>query len=277
MFRLFKTAIKKLSKEKKISLEEFKFELIRANVSFEIAEEIIKSLEDKKVKNIKEFLKNELSNFLKQEKFDFIEYVKNKLENKNNILILFFGFNGSGKTTTIAKIGYLLKKHNISVIFAAGDTFRAAAIEQLSEHGSKLGIPVIKHKYGGDPAAVVYSAKKYAESKKCVILADTAGRLPSDKNLMEELKKIIRVNNPDFRILVLDSLTGNDIVEQINKFNEIGFDGIILTKLDVNERGGSVISVKQRIDKPILYTGTGQEYSDLEEYDYVRIVSKLID
>jgi len=265
---------------KKISekdLERFKLELIRANVSLEVAEKIIQKLKGKEKRDAKKFLKEILLDLLKQEKFDFLKFVKNKIKEKGCCLVIFFGFNGSGKTTTIAKLGYLLKKEKINVVFAAADTFRAAAIEQISKHGEKLGIKVIKHKYGSDPAAVVFDSKKHAEANRSVVLADTAGRTHIDKNLMMELKKIVRVNNPDYNILVLDSLTGSDILEQIEKFEELGFDAIILTKVDVNEKGGAIITVKQKTDKPILFLGTGQGYGDLEEFEPERIVSKLLD
>ena len=283
MFNFFRKKIKetinRISKEKKISerdLEKFKFDLFRANVSLEVAEKIVESLKDKEGKSAKLLLKRELENLLEQEKFDFLKFVKDKVKKQGYCVIVFFGFNGSGKTTAIAKIGYLLKKQKIPVVFAAADTFRAAAIEQISKHGENLGIKVIKHKYGGDPAAVVFDAKGHVKSVGGVALVDTAGRVHADKNLMEELKKIIRVNEPDYKILVLDSLTGNDILEQVERFDEVGFDGIILTKVDVNEKGGAIISVKQKTDKPILFLGVGQGYKDLDEFDSKKIVERLL-
>ena len=285
----FQGIIKKFEKQeipkrklfsKKISakdLEKFKFELIRANVSIDVAEKIVEKLKDEETKNVRTVLKNKLIDSLRQKEFDFLKFVKNKIKEQKVCTILFFGFNGSGKTTTIAKIGYLLLKQKIPVVFAAADTFRAAAIEQISIHAKKLKINVVKHKYGGDSAAVVFDAKKHAETIKGVVLADTAGRLHSDKNLIEELNKIVRVNKPDLKILVLDSLTGNDILEQIEKFGKIGFDGLILTKLDVNEKGGALLSVKEKTDKPILFLGTGQEYKDLEKYDAEKIVKKMLE
>jgi len=285
----FQGIIKKFEKQeipkrklfsKKISakdLEKFKLELIRANVSIDVAEKIVEKLKDEETKNVRTVLKNKLIDSLRQKEFDFLKFVKNKIKEQRVCTILFFGFNGSGKTTTIAKIGYLLLKQKIPVVFAAADTFRAAAIEQISIHAKKLKINVVKHKYGGDPAAVVFDAKKHAETIKGVVLADTAGRLHSDKNLIEELNKIVRVNKPDLKILVLDSLTGNDILEQIEKFGKVDFDGLILTKLDVNEKGGALLSVKEKTDKPILFLGTGQEYKDLEKYDAEKIVKKMLE
>jgi len=269
-----KIFVKKISEKE---LERFKLELIKANVSFEIAEKIVEKLKEVDKGNVKKILENILFDLLKQEKFDFVKFVKDKIKKQGFGIVVFFGFNGSGKTSTIAKLGYLLKKQKINVVFAAADTFRAAAIEQISKHGENLGIKVIKHNYGSDPAAVVFDAKKHIQAVGGIVLADTAGRLHADKNLMEELKKIIRVNKPDYRILVLDSLTGNDILEQIDKFSNIGFDGIILTKIDVNEKGGAIISVKQKTDKPILFLTTGQNYRDLEEFDSKKIIKRLLD
>ncbi|MGC9310778.1 MAG: signal recognition particle-docking protein FtsY, partial [Candidatus Aenigmatarchaeota archaeon] len=216
-----------------------------------------------------------LLDILGDEKFDFVGFAKEKLKEQTAVTVLFFGFNGAGKTTAIARIGYLLKQNKIPVVFAAADTFRAATIEQISTHGERLGIDVVKHKYGGDPAAVVFDARKHAEKVHGVVLADTAGRLHTDKNLMDELKKVKRVNNPDMSILVLDSLTGSDIVAQLENFSEIGFDGLIFTKVDINEKGGSIFSVRQLTDKPVLFLGVGQEYGDLMEFDPEKLVEKL--
>ncbi|MCK4729706.1 MAG: signal recognition particle-docking protein FtsY [Candidatus Aenigmarchaeota archaeon] len=258
-------------------LEKFKLELVKANVSFDVAEEIAEKLRDKDGRNIKKLLRTELLSLLKQEEFKIENFIKEKIKEQGNCLVLFFGYNGSGKTTTIARLGYLLKEQKIPVVFAAADTFRAAAIEQLSAHADNLKIDIVKHKYGGDPAAVVFDAKKHAEAINGVVLADTAGRLHSDKNLMEELHKILRINKPDTTILVLDSLTGSDILEQIEKFGEVDFDALILTKVDVNEKGGAMLSVKQKTDKPILFLGMGQEYKDLEKFDAEKIVKKMLD
>jgi fused signal recognition particle receptor len=172
-----------------------------------------------------------------------------------------------------------MKKSGLSCVFAAGDSWRAAAIEQLEEHGKNLGIDVIKHKYGADPAAVIFDAVKHAESKRVdVILADTAGRSHANANLMEELKKIIKVNKPDLKILVLDALTGNDIYDQCKLFNDaVGVDGMILTKADVYEKGGAALAASHTINKPILYMGIGQDYKDLEKFDSKKIVEKLLD
>jgi fused signal recognition particle receptor len=192
--------------------------------------------------------------------------------------ILFLGFNGSGKTTSLARIANMLLKDGKKCVLAGADTFRAASIEQLQEHANNLGIKMIKHDYGSDPAAVVYDAKKYAAAKNIdVVLCDTAGRSHTNINLMDELKKIVRVNKPDMKLLVIDALTGNDVYEQAKLFDEaVGVDGIILTKTDVYEKGGAALSASHTIGKPVLFIGTGQGYDDIEEFRAEKIVDGLL-
>ena len=191
---------------------------------------------------------------------------------------MFLGYNGSGKTTTIARIAKYLQNHKLKPLLAAGDTFRAAAIEQLEHHGEKLKLKVIKHQYGADSAAVIYDAIKHAEGQGYdFVLADTAGRTHVDKNLADELKKVIRVNKPDLKILVVDSLTGNDAVEQAREFNEMaGVDAVVMTKVDVNTKGGSILSVCHAIKKPILFIGMGQGYNDLEAFSPRKFVKQIL-
>ena len=190
---------------------------------------------------------------------------------------MFVGINGSGKTTTIAKITSLLQENNLKTVMAAADTFRAAAIQQLQEHADRLGVKIVKHDYGADPAAVAFDAVRYAEANNVdVVLVDTAGRQHNNKNLMEEIKKIVRVANPDLKIFIGESITGNDCVEQAENFNQaVGIDGIVLTKADVDEKGGAAISISHVTKKPIIYLGTGQEYSDLKSFDPSIITSSL--
>jgi fused signal recognition particle receptor len=266
-------------------LWQFQLSLLQSDVALETAEKICedvkKELVGKRVKKdeieniVKQALKNALLDVLKVESFDLFE----KINSKKPFVILFLGFNGGGKTTTIAKLGWLLKSKGLKVVFAAADTFRAASIEQLEEHGKKLGISVIKHSYGADPAAVVFDAIKHAKARGVdVVLVDTAGRSHANINLMDELKKICRVNKPDLRILVIDSLTGNDVVEQAKTFNnEIGVDALILTKVDVYEKGGSILSAIHTIKKPILFIGVGQNYEDLKEFDVEQFVENLLE
>ena len=171
----------------------------------------------------------------------------------------------------------LLKQNGKSVVMAAADTFRAAAIDQLQEHADKLKIKLVKHDYGSDAAAVAFDAIKHAEAKGVdVVLIDTAGRLHSNTNLVDEMKKIVKIANPDLKIFVGESITGNDCVEQATQFNEaIGIDGIILSKADIDEKGGAAISISFVTQKPILYLGTGQEYKDLKPFNAKELLASL--
>jgi len=200
------------------------------------------------------------------------------IKTKRPSLFLFLGFNGSGKTTSLAKVGNYLKKKGYSCVFAAGDSFRAASIEQLEEHGKRIKIDVIKHRYGADSAAVIFDAKKHAEAKNLdVVLADTAGRSHTNRNLMDELTKVCRVNKPDLKILVIDSLVGNDAVPQAKMFNDaVGIDAVMFTKIDVNEKGGSILSVAHTLKKPILFLGTGQEYLSLKTFKPEEFIEKIL-
>lgn len=188
---------------------------------------------------------------------------------KKPFVICFVGVNGSGKTTTIAKVAQKMIDNGLQPVLAAADTFRAAAIEQLKVHGEKLNVKVIAHAYGSDAAAVAFDAVNHAKAtNKDVVLIDTAGRLHSNLNLMEEMKKIIRVAKPDLKIFVGESITGNDCIEQAQQFDRaIGIDGIILSKADVDDKGGTAISISYVIKKPIVFIGTGQSYKDLQQFD----------
>lgn len=215
---------------------------------------------------IHDSLKESIESLFTDSEFNLIDAVRTKRDKP--FIISFIGVNGSGKTTTMAKLASLLMRNNISVVFAASDTFRAAAIQQLQEHADRLGIKMIKHDYESDPAAVAFDAVKHAKAKGIdVVLIDTAGRLHSNDNLMNELKKLVRVNKPDLKVFVGESITGNDCVEQAKLFNEaVGIDVIILAKADVDEKGGAAISVSFVTKKPIIYLGTGQRYDDLTEF-----------
>lgn len=272
-------------KDLKDFLWDLQVSLLESDVALETAEKICKDLKENLLgKEIKrKEIKKEIKNIFRKSLEDIFDLEKinllKKIKNKKPFLILFLGFNGSGKTTTIARVAHLLKKRNLEVNLAAGDTWRAAAIHQLEEHGKNLGVPTIKHDYGADSAAVVFDAVKHAKSKGIdAVLADTAGRSHTNTNLMEELKKICKVNKPDLKILVVDSLTGNDAVEQAKAFEEaVEIDGVILTKMDVNKKGGAALSVAHSIKKPILYIGTGQGYEDLEKFKPEKIIKKILE
>ncbi len=211
--------------------------------------------------------------------FDLIEAIREKrADDDEPYIILMLGINGTGKTTSLAKLGRMMQKNKLSVVFAAADTFRAGAIDQIKEHGDNLGIKTIAHQYGGDPAAVAIDAIDHAISKDIdVVLIDTAGRMQNNDNLVRELEKVVRNAEPDFKIFVGDALTGNDIIRQAETFNErIGIDGIILTKMDADLRGGAALSVTNAIQKPILYIGVGQSYDDLKKFDPKGIAKDMV-
>ncbi len=191
--------------------------------------------------------------------------------------MVFVGVNGCGKTTTIAKLAKQLKDKGVSSVMAASDTFRAAAIHQLEEHANAVGVKLIKQDYGSDPAAVAFDAVRHAEAKNIdVVLIDTSGRMHSKANLMEEMAKIVRVAKPDLKVFVGEATTGNDAVEQAKRFNEvIEFDGIVLAKADIDEKGGAAISISYVTGKPILALGTGQGYDDLVAFDVAKVIKSL--
>jgi len=275
----------------KISEEEFneifddlEMLLLENNVALEAVDEIRKSLGENLIgREIKrDKLEEEIKNELKKTLNEILIEPDNPLDiikiSEKPFKILFFGINGTGKTTSIAKVANFLKKAGFSVVLAAGDTFRAASIEQISEHAEKLGVKLIKQDYGTDPAAVGFDAVKYAEKHKIdVVLIDTAGRMHTKSNLLSEMEKIARVTKPNLKIFVAESIAGNDAVEQAKTFhNEIGMDGMILTKADIDEKGGTVISVSHATGKPIFYLGVGQGYDDLELFNKQKFIDGLL-
>jgi fused signal recognition particle receptor len=198
---------------------------------------------------------------------------------------LIVGVNGAGKTTAIAKLANRYKNEGFSVTLGAGDTFRAAAIEQLQAWADKLALPIVSAKTGGDPSAVAFDAVSSALAKKRDrVLIDTAGRLHTHKNLAEELKKIVRVcgkacdGAPHRKLLVLDGTQGRSAINQAREFNEtIGIDGIIVTKLDGTAKGGAIYSISRQLQKPILYIGIGEKEDDLVEFDAYSFTDSLVD
>jgi fused signal recognition particle receptor len=267
--------------------EELENLLLENNVALEVAERITRELRNKIMgkeimkKEIEEEIKDafkEIINEILIEPFDVLERIEEKhRKTKEPYVILFCGINGSGKTTTIAKIAGWLKRKGISCVIAASDTFRAASIEQIKEHGEKIGVHVISNDYGVDPASVAFDAIQYAKKNfiQCVLI-DTAGRMHTAKNLIKEIEKISRVTKPDLKVFIGESITGNDAVEQVKSFNEaIGIDGIVLTKADIDEKGGTALSLGYVTKKPILYLGTGQAYDAIEPFDKKSFIRKL--
>jgi len=276
----------KLSEEKFEKLFwELELVLLENNVAVEVIDKIKADLKEDlttgKVsrKNlydlIEDSLRESVQSLFMESHFNLVEEIKKK--KAKPYIITFIGVNGSGKTTNMAKVAHLLQKNNLKVVFAASDTFRAAAIQQLEEHANNLGIKMIKHDYESDPAAVAFDAIEHAKAKGIdVVMIDTAGRLHSNDNLMNELKKLIRVNKPDLNIFVGESITGNDCVEQAKLFDEaVGIDAIILAKADVDEKGGAAVSVSYVTKKPIIFLGTGQTYDDLTPFKPEIIIKNI--
>lgn len=266
-------------------LNDLEIILLESDVALSVIDAIKKSLKEQ-LKNksvfrrseveetIESALKNAIEKVLSKEKINFDKFIEEK---ERPIKIMFVGVNGTGKTTVIAKIVYRLKKNNKSCVIAASDTFRAGAIEQLEKHSERLGVKLIKHKAGSDPTAVSYDAVEHARARnKDVVLIDTAGRMQTNVNLMDEMKKIKRVISPDLIIFVGDALAGNDAINQAEQFNKaVGIDGVVLTKIDADAKGGCALSIAYTIGKPIIFLGIGQKYDDLIEFDAKWMVDRI--
>jgi fused signal recognition particle receptor len=282
-------------KAKTISSEDFdniwielQMFLLEINIAFEIVEKVERKLKTELVgksfnrfklsEKIREVLESEVEEVLTKHEASFLDKL-NSFDSGEPVKILVLGVNGTGKTTTIAKIVKYLQDNNKSVVVAAADTFRAAAVEQLEEHSKALNFKLIMHRGGGDPAAVAYDAIEHAKAKNIdVVLIDTAGRMPNNSNLMMELEKVKRVSKSDMAIFVGDSVSGNDLIDQINLFNQgVKIDGTILTKVDTDEKPGSVVTIAYSIDKPIYFLGVGQNYEDLIVFDSKEIAKKLFE
>ncbi|MEM0020754.1 MAG: signal recognition particle-docking protein FtsY [Fervidicoccaceae archaeon] len=271
-------------------LDSLLIELVQNDVAYQTAEKIVERLRSqllgKRVKKGEDFgkivrdsLKNIIMEEVRESNFDLVNAAFQKCEErKEPFVVVFMGVNGVGKTTSIAKIAYMVKKRGMTPLIVAGDTFRAGSQEQLETHANRLGVPIIKAKYGSDSASVGFDSIVYAKKRNlCLILLDTAGRMHIDRDLIEELKKVVRVVNPDLKLLVVDSLTGNDAVEQsITYDREIGVDGFILTKADADTKGGSALSIAMETGKPIFYVGTGQKYEDLRPFSREWLISTLL-
>ena len=305
MFEKLKSAFGSLSRlathtalsEKDVdsAISDLEMSMIESDVASEVVENVVHALkqnlvdlkiprsEDKEQLVVSKLKESIRSLFASTPKVDLLLLIKSKLQKNvagefQPFVVLFLGINGTGKTTTVSKVAYLLKNQGFSLVLAAGDTHRAGAIEQLSEHASRLKIKVVAQSYGSDPAAVAKDAQLYAIAHKVdVALIDSAGRMQTSKNLMEEMEKIVRVVKPDLKIFVADSLAGNDALSQAKEFKRFtDFDAAILTKADADVKGGAALSIAYVTQRPIIYLGVGQEYGDLEQFDIEGFIESLL-
>ncbi|MFA5382952.1 MAG: signal recognition particle-docking protein FtsY [Candidatus Micrarchaeia archaeon] len=275
-------------KEKDINslLDDLELSLLESDVNLDVAgalkEEIRNLLVDKEINkdNIEDEIKNAIKHALilimnHENKFDLVDKIKSS---PKPFKVLFIGPNGAGKTTTIAKVSKLLENNNLSCVLSASDTFRAAAIEQLGIHGERLGKKVIKGQYGADPASIAYDAVNHAKSHNLdAVLIDSAGRQETNKNLIDELRKIGRIIKPDLTIYIGESIAGHSVIDQIKEFNEaVKIDGVILTKLDCDAKGGNAISIPRATNIPVVYIGVGQSYEDLIVFQPDLIAEEIV-
>jgi fused signal recognition particle receptor len=269
-------------------LFELEMGLLEGDVAMEVATEVVESVKDnlvgKKIKrsnDITEYtyyaLRDAVAEIIDIPGKSMTEMIEEKKAQGEPLVVMFVGINGTGKTTTIGKLANYYLKKGYTPVIAASDTFRAGAIEQVTYHADNVGVKIIKHQKGSDPAAVAYDAVEHARAQgKELVLIDTAGRMQTNTNLMDEMKKIKRVANPDLVIFVGDAITGNDATEQARKFNEaIDIDGVILTKADADSKGGASLSIGYVIKKPIMFLGVGQGYDDIMEYDAEWMLDQL--
>jgi len=289
----FSNFVNKTLTEKKVenSISELNLLLLSNDVAADTANEICEKIVDSfkgeqigRLTNTKKVLFNTLQEVITEiltpdREIDLIKEINKKNSKNLPYVMVFLGVNGTGKTTTLAKIAHYLKKHKISSVAAAADTFRAGAIEQLTYHMDNVQIRVIKHEYKSDPASVAYDAINHAKAKNVnVVLVDTAGRQVTDKNLMVEMQKIVRISEPDLIVFVGDSLAGNDALFQAKEFKKkVGIDANILTKLDADAKGGAALSISFETKKPIIFVGVGQGYDDLEFFNRELFISNILD
>ena len=286
--RITKTELQ--GKELDKVLDEFKLSLVENDVAVSVADYVANEMKQKlndvqftrfsdPRKGVKTILGEVLLSVLDRAgRLDLFEFIDKKRKTGEPTVIVFVGINGTGKTTSIAKLAYVLQKRGTTCVLAASDTYRSGAIEQLAIHAQRIGVRMIQHQYQGDPAAVAYDAVNYARAHGVnVVLIDTAGRMGTNTNLLEEMRKIVRVTKHDLTILVVDALTGNDAVEQGKVFSQaVKIDGIILAKLDADIKGGNAISLSYIMGRPVTLVGTGQKYEDLEPFQPQNIVKNLI-
>ena len=259
------------------ALEELEMALLQSDVSLEVAsairgrarESLVGAVVEKKSAQaaVRAALVGAVSSVL--DGAGSVDLMSRVSGSEGPCVVVFVGINGTGKTTTLAKVAHMLRASGRSVVIAAADTFRAGAIEQLKEHAKRLNVKIVAQNYGSDPAAVARDAVLYAKSHgtDCV-LVDTAGRMQTSSNLMEQISKITRVVNPDLKIFVGDSLAGNDTLSQAGEFyKHTEFDAAMLTKADADARGGAALSIAHATGRPVIFVGTGQEYADLRPFD----------
>lgn len=272
-------------------LEELEWIMLESDISSDAVSAVMTALENNLIgqrlrkgadlsKVLEASLKRALRSILEAGYWDFFESIdKFKQNGDTPIIIMFVGVNGTGKTTTIAKVAHQLQTRGLSVIAAAGDTFRAGAIEQLETHCERLGIRCVSSQRGGDSAAIARDAVDSARAKGIdVVLVDTAGRMQNKTNLMAELEKVRRVTNPHLTLFVGDALAGNDAVDQAKNFQEmLKFDGAVLTKLDTDAKGGAGLSIAYSTQKPIVLCGIGQEYDDIIQFDPDWLLEQLFE
>ena len=267
-------------------LNELEFALLEADVEQETALKIVQAIRTGLVgqkisgrQDIDSFIKTQIKHSLQTALSipDYQPFLK-QIQTKKPFVVLLIGPNGAGKTTTIAKIVSLLQRNHKSVILAAGDTFRAASIEQLEQHAKQLNVRVVKHKYGADPAAVGFDAIAAAKSHGIdVVLIDSAGRQETNTNLMKELEKVVRICQPDLKLFVLEGYSGQAALGQVREFDfHLHLDGLVLTKMDTDPKGGSALSVLHELKKPIYFIGTGQGYDALEEFSLENVLEKIV-
>ena len=260
-------------------LFELEIGLLEGDVAIDVANEVVESVKEdlvgqkiKRSNDVEEYtykaLQKAIAKIINVDGKSMTEMLEDKVKEGKPLVVMLVGINGTGKTTTIGKLANYYVKKGYTPVIAASDTFRAGAIEQVTHHADNVGVKIIKHQKGSDPAAVAYDAVEHANAQnKELVLIDTAGRMQTNTNLMDEMKKIKRIAKPDLVVFVGDALTGNDATEQARKFNEaIDIDGVILTKADADAKGGASLSIGYVIQKPILFLGMGQGYDDIKEY-----------
>ena len=271
-------------------LWEFKLTLIENDIAVSVADKIcdqikknlegmqVGKFEDKRELVKKTLRETLLSVLVPENQVDIITIIARKKAERKPAVLLFVGINGSGKTTSIAKVAKLLMSRGFTLVLACSDTYRAGAIEQLEEHAKRLGVKMIQRPYGADAASVAFDAINHAKAHGLnAVLVDTAGRIETNRNLLLEMEKIARVCEPDCVIFVGDALAGNAAVTQVEEFDRyIHIDASILTKIDADAKGGAAISIAFITKKPVIYLGTGQAYENLTPFNPNDLVDKIL-